>query len=86
MNDSAHLMILKRKLKKRNSTPLNRLCVLSYMYSLFTSEIKIYVKLTKINATCRRILSMQGVDLPKGGYYVKTEKSRLSWKLSRIHS
>ena len=66
MNDSAHLMILKRKLKKRNSTPLNRLCVLLYMYSLFTSEIKNNVK-CKINATCRRILSMQGVDLPKGG-------------------
>ena len=40
MNDSAHLMILRRKLKKRNNTPLNRLCVLSYMYSLFTSETK----------------------------------------------
>ena len=38
MNDSAHLMILKRKLKKKNNTPLNRLYVLSYMYSLFTSE------------------------------------------------
>ena len=38
MNDSAHLMTLKRKLKKKNNTPLNRLCMLPYMYSLFASE------------------------------------------------
>ena len=40
MNDSVHPMTLKRKLKKKNNTPLNRLCVLSYMYSLFASETK----------------------------------------------
>ena len=60
MNDSAHLMILKRKLKKRNSTPLNRLCVLSYMYSLFASETK-NVEIVKSHNNANQIASFTSV-------------------------